>query len=216
MPIPELVHSFAVLHSSPGSPLLAELEAATRASHPKSHMLSGPLQGRFLAMVSRMVAPRRILEIGTFTGYSALCLAEGLQSGGFLHTVESREQEAETAQAWFDRSEWKDSILLHRGEALDVLAVLQETWDLVFIDADKVNYTAYYEAVIPALRPGGFILADNMFFHGEVLKEPVTGKNAVAIEAFLRHVSADPRTEQVMLSMRDGLLLIRKMNEIAK
>lgn len=216
MPIPEAVQSFAELHSCKGGPLLEELEEYTRTTHPKSHMLSGPLQGRLLAMVSRMVAPRRILEIGTFTGYSALCLAEGLQPDGVLHTIERREQDAATAQTWFDRSEWKDRIRLHRGEALDVMADLSETWDLVFIDADKVNYTAYYEAVLPALRPGGFILADNMFFHGEVLKEPVTGKNAVAIEDFLRHVSADPRTEQVMLTMRDGLLLIRKMNEIAK
>lgn len=215
MPIPEALHAFAEMHSSRPDPLLEELERATRASHPKSHMISGHLQGRLLAMISRMVAPRRILEIGTFTGYSALCLAEGLTRDGLLHTVESRPEEAGTAQAWFDRSELGDSIRLHRGEALEVISGLQETWDLVFIDADKVNYTAYYEAVMPALRTGGWIVADNMFFHGEVLKQPLAGKNAVAIDAFIRHVSADPRTEQTILTVRDGLLLIRKMHEIA-
>ena len=215
MLIPEAIQEFAELHSSPPDSLLEELEAATMASHPKSHMLSGRLQGRLLSTISHMVAPRRILEIGTFTGYSALCLAEGLTRDGILHTVESREEEAVTAQAWFERSGWRDRIRLHMGAALDVIPGLKETWDLVFIDADKVNYTAYYEAVLPSLREGGWIVADNMFFHGEVLKEPVTGKNALAIDAFIRHVSADIRTEQVMLTVRDGLLLIRKKHEIA-
>jgi predicted O-methyltransferase YrrM len=178
-------------------------------------MLSGKLQGRLLSTISRMVAPRRILEIGTFTGYSALCLAEGLTHDGVLHTIESRGEEADTARAWFEKSALKERIRLHRGAALDVIMGLKETWDLVFIDADKVNYTAYYEAVLPSLREGGWIVADNMFFHGEVLKEPVTGKNALAIDAFIRHVSADIRTEQVMLTVRDGLLLIRKKHEIA-
>lgn len=216
MLIPEAIQEFAELHSSRPDPLLEELEAATMASHPKSHMLSGKLQGRLLSTISRMVAPRRILEIGTFTGYSALCLAEGLTHDGVLHTIESRGEEADTARAWFEKSALKERIRLHRGAALDVIMGLKETWDLVFIDADKVNYTAYYEAVLPSLREGGWIVADNMFFHGEVLKEPVTGKNALAIDAFIRHVSADIRTEQVMLTVRDGLLLIRKKHEIAR
>jgi caffeoyl-CoA O-methyltransferase len=215
MVIPEAVQAFADMHSSPASPLLAELEAATRASHPKAHMLSGAVQGRLLAMLSRMLAPRRILEIGTFTGYSALCLAEGLPPDGVLHTIENRVEEAANAQGWFDRSPWADRIRLHRGEALALIGQLQETWDLVFIDADKVNYTAYYEAVLPSLRPGGFIVADNMYFHGTVLETPLKGKNAIAIDAFVRHVSADSRTEQVVLTARDGLLLIRKKHEIA-
>ena len=215
MVIPEAVQAFADLHSSSASPLLAELETATRASHPKAHMLSGALQGRLLAMLSRIVAPRRILEVGTFTGYSALCLAEGLRSDGVLHTIECREEEASAAQGWFGRSPWADRIRLHRGEALPVIRELNETWDLVFIDADKVNYIAYYEAVMPSVREGGWIVADNMFFHGEVLSRPLKGKNAIAIDAFLRHLSADPRTEQVMLTVRDGLMLIRKKHEIA-
>ena len=215
MVIPEAVQAFADMHSSPASPLLTELEAATRSSHPKAHMLSGAVQGRFLSMLSRMLAPKRILEIGTFTGYSALCLAEGLHPEGVLHTIENREEEAAMARGWFRRSPWAERIRLHLGDALVVVGELKETWDLVFIDADKVNYTAYYEAVLPSLRPGGFIVADNMYFHGEVLETPIKGKNATAIDAFVRRVSADPRTEQVVLSVRDGLLLIRKKHEIA-
>lgn len=215
MVIPEELHVYAELYSSPHGPLLAELEADTRRRHPKAHMLSGHVQGRFLSMLSRMLGPRRILEIGTFTGYSALCLAEGLAPDGILHTVECREDDARTAQGWFDRSDLGSRIRLHLGDAATLVKGLGEEWDLVFIDADKEGYIGYYETLLPALRPGGWIVADNVLFHGEVLKSPIKGRNAIAVDAFNRHVAADPRTEQVVLTLRDGLMMIRKMNEIA-
>ena len=173
-------------------------------------MLSGPAQGAFLSFISNLLRPHRVLEIGTFTGYSALCLAEGLAADGVLHTLELRKEEADRARGYFARSPWKGRILLHEGNALDILPALNETWDLVFIDADKVNYIPYYEAVMPRVRSGGAILADNVLFHGEVLEEPVKGKNALAIQAFNEHVAADDRVNRALVPLRDGMMCIRK------
>lgn len=205
-----LAQAYADQITSPEDELLQQVAAATRASHPHAHMLSGPVQGKFLELVSCMLQPRRILEIGTFTGYSALCLVRGLLKDGELHTIELREADAATAQANFNRSNSAGKIILHVGNALDIIPVLGEPWDLVFIDADKVSYTEYYKLVVPAMRQGGVILADNVLFHGQVLEQPVTGKNATAIRAFNDYVQQDDRTEQVLLTIRDGLLLIRK------
>lgn len=207
--------AYAAAHSSPQDALLAELEAHTLANHPHAHMVSGHLQGRFLAMVSRMVQPRRVLEVGTFTGYSALCLAEGLTNDGLLHTIDCRPEDVQLARSFFDRSPMADRIIAHTGEALEIILSLQESWDLVFLDADKVNYIHYHEMVIPLIRPGGWMIADNVLFHGQVLEEPVKGKNAKAIDAYNRHVRDDARVEQVMLTIRDGLMLIRKKSELA-
>lgn len=173
-------------------------------------MLSGRAQGAFLSFISRLLQPRRVLEIGTFTGYSALCLAEGLAPDGVIHTLECRKEEVDTARGYFDRSPWKDRIILHEGNALDILSVFTETWDLVFIDADKTGYLAYYEAVMPFLRKGGAILADNVFFHGEVLEKPIKGKSALAIQAFNEHVSADSRVTHALVPMRDGMMCVYK------
>lgn len=173
-------------------------------------MLSGQAQGAFLSFISKLLQPRRILEIGTFTGYSALCLAEGLAGDGLLHTMELRKEEADIARGYFARSPYKDRILIHEGNALDMLAGLREQWDLVFIDADKTGYIAYYEAVMPYLRQGGAILADNVLFHGEVLETPVTGKNARAIQAFNEHVAADTRVTNALVPMRDGMMCVVK------
>lgn len=196
--------------TSGSDPLLAELEAETLANHPKAHMISGKVQGKFLELISRLQQPRRILEIGTFTGYSALCLAAGLTPDGELHTIELREADAGTARSYFNRSIWSKKIILHCGNALSIIPELNEVWDLVLIDADKVHYVDYYELVKPALRSGGLIIADNVLFHGEVLETPLKGKNAKAIQQFNEHVAADPDMEQVLLTLRDGLLLIRK------
>lgn len=202
---------YADQHCSALSPLLQEILQYTLAHHPHAHMISGQVQGLFLQMISRMLQPKRILEIGTFTGFSALCLAEGLATGGQLITLEMREADAETAQQYFDRSPFKDHIKLLQGDARAIIPTLNETWDLVFIDADKTSYIDYYEMVLPQLRTGGYLLADNVLFHGEVLQDEVKGKNAKAIAAFNAHVQADPRTEKVLLTIRDGLLLIRKL-----
>jgi caffeoyl-CoA O-methyltransferase len=165
-------------------------------------MLSGHVQGRFLEMISRLIQPRRILEIGTFTGYSALCLAKGLLKDGLLHTIDISEKDGAVAKANFNKSNDCGKIILHVGNALDIIPGLGETWDLVFIDADKL--------VVPAVREGGLILADNVLFHGEVLQEPVTTKNGKAIHSFNEYVQQDDRVEQVLVTIRDGLLLIRK------
>jgi predicted O-methyltransferase YrrM len=173
-------------------------------------MLSGHLQGKFLEMVSCMIQPKRVLEIGTFTGYSALCLAKGMAEGGILHTIELRKEEGDRAQAYFSRSKYAQQIILHIGQALDIIDELDETWDLVFIDADKEGYIDYFNRVLPKLRQNGFIFVDNVLFHGQVLSEPVKGKNAKAIQAFNDHVQQRTDVEKVLLPLRDGILLIRK------
>ncbi len=191
--------------------LLQEIELFTLQNHPHPHMLSGHVQGKVLEMISSMIKPLRILEIGTFTGFSALCLAKGLQDKGFLHTIELREQDAAIAKGFFEKSSIAEKIKLHIGDAKKIIPELNEEWDLVFIDADKTGYIDYYELTLPQLKKGGFILADNVLFHGDVLKDNIKGKNAIAIDAFNKHVATDNRTTQVLLTIRDGLLLIKKI-----
>ena len=191
--------------------VLQEIERYTMSNHPHAQMLSGQVQGKALEMISCMIKPLRILEIGTFTGFSALCLVKGLQQGGKLHTIDIREEDALLAKHYFEKAGVLDKIMLHIGDAKNIIPGLNENWDLVFIDADKTGYIDYYELTLQQVKKGGFILADNVLFHGEVLEEDITGKNAKAIHAFNRHVAADSRTEQVMLTVRDGLLLIKKL-----
>jgi caffeoyl-CoA O-methyltransferase len=205
-----LAQAYAERYSSPEDPLLQEIAAYTTANHSESQMLSGHLQGRFLEMISKLLRPRKILEIGTFMGYSALCLAQGLTEDGQLHTLELRDTDADRAAAYFQRAKYPGRIILHRGNALEIIPTLGETWDLVFIDADKVNYGEYYKLVLPRIRPGGLIIADNVLFHGEVLTAAIKGKNAIAIQAFNELIAADKGVEKVMLTVRDGLFLIRK------
>jgi predicted O-methyltransferase YrrM len=190
--------------------VLSEIEEYTLANHPHAQMLSGHVQGKVLEMVSKMILPQRILEIGTFTGFSALCLAKGLQDDGKLITLELRTDDAETADRYFKKAGLACKIELKVGDALEIIPTLNETWDLVFIDADKVNYINYYELTLPSVKKGGWLLADNVLFHGEVLEENVQGKNAKALHAFNEHVKNDERVEQAMLTIRDGLLLIQK------
>lgn len=191
--------------------ILLENEVNTMATHPHAQMHSGHVQGKFLEMISRMIKPEKILEIGTFTGFSALCLSKGLRQNGLLHTIELREDDAANAVAYFKKAGAENMIRLHVGNALEIIPGLDEKWDLVFIDADKVSYIEYYELTLPFLNMGGWILADNVLFHGEVLEAEVKGKNAKAIQAFNEHVAADNRVEQVLLTLRDGLMLIRKL-----
>lgn len=190
--------------------LLDEVEAFTLQHHPHAQMLSGHVQGKLLEMFSSMIQPKRILEIGTFTGFSALCLAKGLQVGGELHTLELRNDDADKAASYFRKAGMGHIITLHRGDAMAIIPTLSETWDLVFIDADKVNYINYYELTLPSVKKGGWLIADNVLFHGEVLEENAQGKNAKALQAFNEHVKKDERVQQVMLTVRDGLLLIQK------
>ena len=208
--IDPLAQAYAEKYSSGLSVLLQEIADYTATHHPEAHMLSGPLQGKLLELMSSLLRPRRILEIGTFMGYSALCLAEGLAEGGRLHTIELRDADADRAAEYFRRANRQDRILLHRGNALAIIPALNEVWDLVFIDADKVSYSEYYRMVLQRVRPGGLIIADNVLFHGQVLATPITGKSAIAIQAFNEMVAADERVEKVMLTVRDGLFFIRK------
>ena len=201
---------YAESYTSPEDALLHEVAQHTYTQHAHAHMLSGHLQGKFLEMASCMVQPQKVLEIGTFTGYSALCLAKGLKAGGQLHTIELREADAATAKSYFDRSFFREQIILHIGEALDIIGELNETWDLVFIDADKENYINYFNLVLPRVRQNGFILADNVLFHGQVLEKEIKGKNAIAIQAFNDYVQNRKDVERMLLPLRDGLMLIWK------
>lgn len=201
---------YAALFSSPTDALLQEIEQFTLQNHPQAIMLSGPVQGKLLELISCMIRPGKILEIGTFTGYSALCLAKGLAPGGELHTIEISKEEAGVSRRHFSKSLQSKQIILHEGNALDIIPALDDTWDLVFIDADKVNYINYYELTLPRLKQGGFIIADNVLFHGEVLDEDITGKNAKAIHAFNKYIAGDERIQHVMVTVRDGLMLVQK------
>lgn len=208
-----LVEAYAERFTSPENGLLKEVNEQTVLQHPKSHMLSGHVQGKFLSFISTILRPKYVLEIGTFTGYSALCLAEGLAEEGELHTIELREDDAAAARANFSKFNGNKQIHLHTGHAMAVIPELRYSWDLVFIDADKVAYIDYYELIVPRLSNRGIIIADNMLFHGEVLEQPVTGKNGKAIHAFNEHVQKDPRTENVFITIRDGIQLIKKKSE---
>jgi caffeoyl-CoA O-methyltransferase len=202
---------YAKQFSSPLDDVLQEIEDYTLQNHLQAQMLSGHVQGKVLEMISCMIRPQKILEVGTFTGFSALCLLKGLKPGGKLHTIELREEDAATAKKYFTKANVNNKIQLHLGDARQVIPTLNEQWDLVFIDADKVGYIEYYELTLPNVKPGGFILADNVLFHGEVLQRELKGKNAKAIQAFNEHVAKDNRVENTMLTVRDGILLIKKM-----
>ena len=191
--------------------LLHEINLHTTKTHANAHMLSGHVQGSFLSMLSCLLQPIKILEIGTFTGYSALCMAKGLQTGGQLHTIELREDEAAIARSYFEKSSYKNNIVLHVGDANKIIPLINDLWDMVFIDADKTGYIDYYELILPFVKQNGIIIADNVLFHGQVLEPTINGKNARAVNAFNEHVKNDTRVQQVVLTVRDGLMLIRKL-----
>jgi predicted O-methyltransferase YrrM len=201
---------YAEKYSRQEDDLLNEIETQTIRVHPEAHMLSGALQGKFLEMISCLLNPMYILEIGTFLGYSALCLAKGLKSGGELHTIENNKETAAAAMENFKKSKTGNKIILHTGNALELLNTLHFPWDLIFIDADKTGYAEYYQALVPKLKVGGLIMADNVLFHGQVLEKEVKGKSAKAIQAFNEMINSDDRVEKILLTLRDGVYLIRK------
>jgi predicted O-methyltransferase YrrM len=205
------IEQFAEQGTSASDALLQELLAFTNANHPEAHMVSGHLQGKFLEFFSSLMQPSQILEVGTFTGYSALCLAKGLKPDGELHTIELRENDAQTAKDFFIRSAHANQIHLHVGDAKAIIPTLDKNWDLVFLDADKTAYVEYFNMIFPRLRKGGFILADNVFFHGQVLQEKPKGKSAKGIVDFVNHIKERTDVEKLMLTLRDGLYLIKKL-----
>jgi caffeoyl-CoA O-methyltransferase len=205
------IQAFAEKYTTSEQPVLQALHRETYLKVSAPHMLSGHLQGRFLQMVSQMIRPTRILEIGTFTGYSAICLAAGLNQDGILHTIDINEELEEMAASYFEKAGCKHQIQQHIGPAKKIIDGLEEIFDLVFIDADKSGYEGYYDQVWDKLRSGGFMLADNVLYHGQVvLPESEQGNQAKAMVRFVEKVVADQRAETVLLTLRDGLMLIRK------
>lgn len=208
--VPEALERYCAAHTTAAEPLLEELAAYTRAHCRQPQMLTGPVEGRFLRLLVQLMGARSVLEVGTFTGYSALNMAAGLPDDGELVTCEIDAGHADVAQSFFDRSSYGARIRLCRGAALESIAKLArgDMFDFAFIDADKENYIGYYEAVLARLRTGGLLAADNTLWSGKVLTPQE--KTDQAIVAFNAHVAADARVEHVLLSVRDGIMLVRK------
>jgi len=208
----EQIESYCEMHSSKESDLLYRLNRETHLKILNPRMIAGQLQGGFLTMISKMLKPSNILEIGTFTGYSALCLAEGLQPNGELHTIEMDEELEEIITKYINLSEHKEKLHLHIGNALEIIPKLNKTWDLVFIDAEKTEYLQYYKMVLPSVKNGGFLLIDNVLWNGKVI-EPIAKNDTdtQAIVEFNRFIQNDFRVKTLFLPLRDGLLLIEKL-----
>jgi predicted O-methyltransferase YrrM len=206
---PEPLENYINQHSSAPSALLQELERDTHLRCLMPQMCSGHQQGRLLALLSKMLRPKRILEIGTFTGYSALCLAEGLTDGGHLHSIDNNAEIMDMAQSYVDRSPYREQITLHEGLGLDWIQRLDQPWDLVFIDADKENYPRYLEALLPKLQVGAIILADNVLWSGKVADPEADDDETKALRSYNRMVMENPRLEAMILSVRDGISLAR-------
>ncbi|MCP4124313.1 MAG: class I SAM-dependent methyltransferase [Bacteroidetes bacterium] len=198
--------------TTPQIPVLQELDRETHIEFHLPQMLSGTVQGRFLEMVSKMMRPMRILEIGTFTGYSAICLALGLAEGGKLITIDINEELEDTVLKYIERAGMSDKIEFLIGQAKEIIPSLEGEFDMVFIDADKLNYHAYYDLVFHKLKMGGFILADNVLWGGKVV-EGCADKDTRALIAFSDKVHNDDRVENVMLSIRDGIMMARKIKD---
>ncbi len=209
--LPEKLDDYVVSHSEAEPELLQELTRETYQKILQPIMLSGPYQGRVLSMISKLVRPKTILELGTFTGYATLCLAEGLQQDGVIHTIDVNEELIDFQRKYFDRSDYGAQIHQHLGAAMDIIPTLDHTFDLVFIDADKPNYVNYFHAVIDKLNPGGIILSDNVLWHGKVV-EPLKEKDhsTKAVLEFNTLLKSDARVETVVLPIRDGLTISRK------
>lgn len=207
----ESIEKYVLEHTADENELLKELyrETHVKIYHPR--MLSGHLQGKILKMLSHMIAPYRILEIGTYTGYSALCLAEGLLPGGLLHTIEINDELEEFIRLYINRSPHASKIKLHIGNAINIIPSLDDTFDLVFIDGDKREYLAYYHAVFNKVRQGGFIIADNVLWNGKVLNPNENDEFTKSIREFNDYVHYDTRVENVMLPVRDGMMILRKI-----
>ena len=206
---PEL-QQYVTDHSSAVAPLLSKIDRETHLEVLQPRMLSGHFQGRVLSMLAQLLKPTHILEIGTYTGYSALCLAEGLTAEGKLITIDVNEELEPRVRAYFEASQYAHQIDYQIGNAAQIIPTLQHTFDLIFIDADKQQYPLYYEQALEKLKPGGFILIDNVLWSGKVLDEQFKDKDTVLLRELNFKISQDVRVEKVLLPIRDGLYLIRK------
>ena len=210
--IPKELDDYVVYHSEDEPKLLQELTRETYQKILQPRMLSGHYQGRLLSMISKLIHPENILEIGTYTGYSALCLAEGLTDDGELHTIDINEELVDFQRTYFDKSPYGKQIFQHLGNALEIIPSLHKTFDLIFIDADKDNYPAYFKVIIDKLNPGGIILSDNVLWSGKVI-EPLK-EDDFSTKALLEYntlLKEDKRIETVVLPIRDGLTISRKI-----
>lgn len=204
---------YVVDHTSKESSVLEELNRDTWTNVLLPRMISGRLQGRVLSMLSHMIKPEKILEIGTYTGYSAICLAEGMSEEGKLYTLDINEELEDMVKTYFKKASLEDKIIYKIGNAMDVIPTLNEKWDLVFIDADKDNYSNYFDLVIENINEGGFIIADNVLWSGKVLEKnrEKLDKDTAAIIEFNKKVHLDDRVENVLFPIRDGLMVLRKL-----
>jgi caffeoyl-CoA O-methyltransferase len=211
--IPKEIEAYAEAHTEPENELLRQLNRETHAKVMRPRMLSGHMQGRLLALFSRLIRPHRILEIGTYTGYSALCLCEGLAEDGKIITIDRNEELEGFTSAAFDRSEYRSQIDYRIGNALDILPTLAGPFDLVFIDADKANYSQYYDMILHKLRPGGIIMADNVLWSGKIVEAPArqTDRDTMALLAFNKKIREDQRVKCLLLPVRDGIMVAQKI-----
>lgn len=210
--LPRTITQYAENHTTAEAPVLKKLHRQTHLKVLYPNMVSGHFQGTLLGLISRMVQPKKILEIGTFTGYSAICLCEGLQEGGVLHTIDINEELADMQQFFFEEAGCIDNIVQHIGNALDIIPSLEGGFDMVFIDADKINYPNYYQLAMNKLRKGGFLLADNVLWGGKVMK-PVTDEDTQAIVDFNALIQQDERTVNILLPIKDGIMIAQKIKD---
>jgi len=208
----EEFENYAISHTSAEPDYLYDLYRETYLKTMYPRMLSGHLQGKFLNMICNMLKPERVLEIGTFTGYSAISMALGLPEKGIIHTIDSNPESVEIGLKYFERAGVAGKIISHIGNALEIIPEIDETFDLVFIDADKENYLNYYKIVFEKLRQSGIILADNAFWDGKVLSEPdKADRETLGIIGFNNFIQQDKRVENILVPIRDGLMMMRKL-----
>lgn len=206
----EDLEDYVAAHSQAEPELLAQLNKETYQKVLLPRMLSGHFQGRVLSMLSKLIRPASILEIGTYTGYAALCLCEGMQANGIVHTIDIKEELVDFQRKYFDKSPWGSQIVQHLGEAVDIIPTLETKFDLVFIDADKENYLNYYELIVPKMNKGGIILSDNVLWSGKVVEPLKEGDLSTKILLeYNQRLNNDPRVETVLLPIRDGLTVSR-------
>ena len=214
MKIDHLLENYILAHSVEEDPILKRLYRETHLRLVNGRMCSGHLQGTILTLLSRLISPKRILEIGTYTGYSAICLAKGLRTGGLLHTIEINDELEQFASGYFEETGLSDRIVQHIGDATEIIPNLDEKFELAFLDADKRQYLIHYQQILPKITLGGLIIADNTLWGGKVVgKISRTDEQTHAILAFNDFVKHDPRVEATILPIRDGMTLIRKISE---
>lgn len=209
--LPEKISSYSLENTEKEPKLLSELNRETWANVMIPRMLSGHLQGRVLSMISKMIHPTNIIEVGTYTGYSALCMAEGLKENGKIHTLDINEEYTSVAKKYFDKSDYKENIIQHIGNAVDVIPQLNDKFQLAFLDADKENYSNYFDLIINKMDIGGYIIADNVLWSGKVTEEN-KDEETMALHNYNKKVLSDKRVETVLLPVRDGLNISRKLS----